>query len=162
MQIFAHSKNHELFIKTFKNSDENLELFKSIKKNQWDNIKILDNKKKFYEVINKFDLIILSYLGTPFFEVACTKIPSLTYIDEKKILIDKKSLNHIKSRSYITKNNNDYLNLLLDIKKNVFKSYILNKDKCNNFLFYNKYCNPKNIQNIDYAVKIINDKISNK
>ena len=162
VQIFAHSKNHELFIKTFKNSDENLELFKSIKKNQWNNIKILDNKKKFYEVINKFDLIILSYLGTPFFEVACTKIPSLTYLDEKKILIDKKTLNHIKSRSYIAKSNNDYLNLLLDIKKNVFKSYVLNKDKCNNFLIYNKYCNPKNIQNIDYAVKIINDKISKK
>ena len=32
VQIFAYSKNHELFIKTFKNSDENLELFKSIKK----------------------------------------------------------------------------------------------------------------------------------
>jgi len=162
VQIFANSKNHILFIKTFKNVDENLELFKSIKKNKWNNVKILNVKKKFYEVINKFDLIILSYMGTPFFEVACTKIACLTYIDKKKILLNKESLNHIRSRSYITRNNKDYLNLLLDIKKNIFKSYVLDKNKCNNSLFYNKYCNPKNIQNINYAVKLINDKILNK
>ena len=46
VQIFANSKNHILFIKTFKNVDENLELFKSIKKNKWNNVKILNVKKK--------------------------------------------------------------------------------------------------------------------
>ena len=69
VQIFANSNNHELFIKTFINNDENLELFKSIKSNKWNNIKILNSKKKFYKIINEFDLIILSYMGTPFFTI---------------------------------------------------------------------------------------------
>ena len=75
-------------------------------------------------------------MGTPFFEVACTKIPNVTFIDEKKILIKKTPYDHVKSRSYVAKNNNEYLDILLDIKKNVFKSYVLNKNKRKNWKKY--------------------------
>ena len=162
VEMFGNSKHHELFLKPLIKEDEKLELFKSIKKNKWNNIKILHYKDKFYNIINKFDLIILSYIGTPFFETSCSKVPNLTFIDEKKVFINKNSLNHIKSESYVAKNTKDYLYALSDVKKNIFKSYIFNKTKSKNFVFFNKYCNPKRIKNINYATKIIINKISSK
>ena len=162
IEILKNSKHHELFLKPLNKEDEKLQLFKSIKRNKWNNIQILNYKNKFYNIINKFDLVILSYIGTPFSEVSCTKVTNICIIDEKKVFLNKNSLRDIQSKSHVVKNTKDYLHLLSDVKENVFKSKIFSKRKIENFFFYNKYCNPKHIKSNNYAVKLINGKIFGK
>lgn len=164
VNLLSKDNKINLYIKTYNQEDSRFNLFKKIKKKFWPNVFIIN--ENINQSIKKFDLFILFYLSTPVFEIACSNIPTIIYIDKRKFYIDDKIFKIFNKRFFITNDISDYYHYLKEILEKKYLSNFFNNDKNDNLEFYKNYCNDdKNIDeelNMNKIYKLIKSKQDNK
>ena len=154
IDIFKNNKSINLYIKIGYNLQSRIP--NTIKKiDSVENIHVIMNKETAVSSFNSLDIILLDSISTPLFEAASTNIPIILYSDDSsKIGLSFKK--ELYNRATVVEFEEDFYSLLenlpeatKDSKSNLFNEN-LSKE------FYNKYCNPIDINENLYAISEIN------
>lgn len=154
IDIFKNNKSINLYIKIGYNLQSRIP--NTIKKiDSVENIHVIMNKETAVSSFNSMDIILLDSISTPLFEAASTNIPIILYSDDSsKIGLSFKK--ELYNRATVVEFEEDFYSLLenlpeatKDSKSNLFNEN-LSKE------FYNKYCNPIDINENLYAISEIN------
>ena len=141
VNILKNNSNIEVHIKCHSDEENrDLQLFNRLANNEFQNISLIGSNIHFYDIIQNYDLIILNYFGTPFFEVASTKVPVLLFLDQSVYCIDQPAIKLISKRATIVESVEQYLNVIKKLADNNKKSNLFNNKKISNNEFFSKYC----------------------